>query len=470
MATLFPGSLDTAASLYDTVNNAESTLSGSHTAGGTTIDLTSAALFPSTGGVIYVGNERTTYTGKSSNQLTGMAVLSNNYSAGTVVAMYVDAEHHNALRGAVVAVEARVGVTGDTTAGTLTKRIADLEAGSASVEAQIHAAAAKAVPADADEFGLADSAGAWALKKTTWAQVKATLKTYFDTLYQTLDATLTALAGVTTGADKLPYFDGTDTATTTTLTAAARTVLDDATVGDMVNTLGGATATGTGGLARAASPSFTTPKIVGGSFAYTLTGGSLAADRVLNLPVVTATDTLATLGLAQTWTAAQTFRAAAAVRSEAAATQDAMVLAGRAGGTGSYAVTLTPTTLTANRTATFPDADMSVGYINVPQNSQSTAYTAVLADAGKHLLHPSADTTARTFTIPANSSVAYLIGTALTFVNQASAGVMTIAITTDTMRLAGAGTTGSRTLAANGIATALKLTSTEWIISGTGLT
>lgn len=107
---------------------------------------------------------------------------------------------------------------------------------------------------------------------------------------------------------------------------------------------------------------------------------------------------------------------------------------------------------------------------SIPQNSQSTAYTAVLADAGKHLLHPSADTTARTFTIPANSSVAFPVGTALTFVNQASAGVVTIAITTDTMRLAGAGTTGSRTLAANGIATALKITSTEWIISGTGLT
>lgn len=228
--------------------------------------------------------------------------------------------------------------------------------------------------------------------------------------------------------------------------------------------------TGTGSLVFGTSPTLTTPKVVGGSYVYTLTGGSLAADRVLNLPVLTATDTLVTLGLAQTWTAAQTFRAASAVRSEAASTQDAMVLAGRAGGTGSYAVTLTPTTLTASRIATFPDADFSVGYLNVPQNSQSTAYTAVLADAGKHLLHPSADTTARTFTIPANSSVAYPIGTALTFVNQASAGVMTIAITTDTMRLAGAGTTGSRTLAANGIATALKLTSTEWIISGTGLT
>ena len=167
-------------------------------------------------------------------------------------------------------------------------------------------------------------------------------------------------------------------------------------------------------------------------------------------------------------TGANTFTGAQLI--QAAATQDAVEIAGRAGGTSSYKVTLTPTTLTASRTATLPDETFDVGFRNIPQNSQSTAYTAVLADSGKHLLHPSADTTARTFTIPANSSVAYPIGTAITFVNQASAGVMTIAITTDTMRLAGAGTTGSRTLAANGIATALKLTSTEWIISGTGLT
>jgi hypothetical protein len=141
--------------------------------------------------------------------------------------------------------------------------------------------------------------------------------------------------------------------------------------------------------------------------------------------------------------------------------------------------TLTSPTLTTpalgtpasgNLSSCTADGTNAVGFLHVPQNSQSVAYTAVLADAGKHLLHPSADTTARTFTIPANSSVAYPIGTSLTFVNQASAGVMTIAITTDTMRLAGAGTTGSRTLAANGIATALKLTSTEWIINGTGLT
>ena len=116
------------------------------------------------------------------------------------------------------------------------------------------------------------------------------------------------------------------------------------------------------------------------------------------------------------------------------------------------------------------DGTNAVGFRTIPQNSQSAAYELVLADSGKHILHPSADTTARTFTIPANASVAFPIGTAVTFVNQNAAGVVTIAITSDTMRLAGAGTTGSRTLAANGVATAIKLTATEWIISGVGLT
>ena len=125
---------------------------------------------------------------------------------------------------------------------------------------------------------------------------------------------------------------------------------------------------------------------------------------------------------------------------------------------------------TDGTTMTFPSTTASVGYINIPQNSKSVAYTTVLADQGKHILHPSADTTPRTFTIDSNANVAYPIGTAITFINQNSAGVVTISITSDTMRLAGAGTTGSRTLAANGVATAIKITTTEWIISGTGLT
>lgn len=112
--------------------------------------------------------------------------------------------------------------------------------------------------------------------------------------------------------------------------------------------------------------------------------------------------------------------------------------------------------------------DLTVAGTSIPQNSQSTAYTTVLADANKHILHPTADNNARTFTIDSNANVAYAIGTAITFVNQIN--TVTIAITSDTMTLAGIGSTGSRTLAANGIATALKITSTAWIISGTGIT
>jgi hypothetical protein len=108
--------------------------------------------------------------------------------------------------------------------------------------------------------------------------------------------------------------------------------------------------------------------------------------------------------------------------------------------------------------------------VGIPQNLQSANYTTVADDAQKHLLHPSADTTARTFTIAANASVAYPIGTVITFINQNTAGVLTIAVISDIMRLAGAGTTGNRTLAANGVATALKIATAEWIISGTGLT
>lgn len=105
-----------------------------------------------------------------------------------------------------------------------------------------------------------------------------------------------------------------------------------------------------------------------------------------------------------------------------------------------------------------------------PINSQSAAYTFVLGDRGKVILHPSADTTARTFTIPANASVAYPVGTVITIVNQNGAGTITLAITSDTMRLAGVGSTGSRSIAANGIASLIKLAATEWIVGGPGVT
>lgn len=115
------------------------------------------------------------------------------------------------------------------------------------------------------------------------------------------------------------------------------------------------------------------------------------------------------------------------------------------------------------------DGTDSVGFRNAPVNSQSAAYTTVLTDSGKVIFHPSTDANARTFTIDSNANVAYSLGTVLTFINMTSQ-VVTIAINSDTMYLAGTGTTGSRSLAQYGMATAVKMTSTTWIISGSGLT
>jgi len=60
------------------------------------------------------------------------------------------------------------------------------------VGAAIHGATAKTTPADADTVPLIDSAASNVLKKVTWANIKATLKTYFDTLYQAAGSYLTS--------------------------------------------------------------------------------------------------------------------------------------------------------------------------------------------------------------------------------------------------------------------------------------
>jgi hypothetical protein len=103
-------------------------------------------------------------------------------------------------------------------------------------------------------------------------------------------------------------------------------------------------------------------------------------------------------------------------------------------------------------------------------NSQSADYTFALTDQGGRVYHPVSDTSARTWTIPANASVAFPTDTVIALVNDVGAGAITIAITSDTLIWSPTGGTGSRTLAAAGVATLQKVTSTRWFITGTGLT
>jgi hypothetical protein len=116
--------------------------------------------------------------------------------------------------------------------------------------------------------------------------------------------------------------------------------------GNIDTTAGGSIITGAGALTGPAG---------GGTIALTsdITGGTLAGS--FTTLAASGTATLAAVN------------ATGNITSIAAATQDAIRLAGRAGGTSGYILTLSPTTLTASRTATFPDASITVARTDAAQ-------------------------------------------------------------------------------------------------------
>ena len=86
---------------------------------------------------------------------------------------------------------------------------------------------------------------------------------------QEADATLTALAGVSVGADQLIYATGSDAFATTSLTAAGRALLDDSDVATMRGTLGLGTAATSASSAFLASAS---PSVSSGTLTLTSSG------------------------------------------------------------------------------------------------------------------------------------------------------------------------------------------------------
>ena len=100
------------------------------------------------------------------------------------------------------------------------------------VAPQINGATAETSIADADEVGFVDASASNVLKKITWANVVATLKTYFDGLYRAVTGNVTLAAGA------VVVFEGTtDDAYETTLAVADPTADRTVTLPDETGTV-----------------------------------------------------------------------------------------------------------------------------------------------------------------------------------------------------------------------------------------
>jgi hypothetical protein len=112
-------------------------------------------------------------------------------------------------------------------------------------------------------------------------------------------------------------------------------------------------------------------------------------------------------------------------------------------------------------------ASNSAGYLGVPVNNQTASYALVLADAGKLVRMNSGS--ASTLTLPANSSVAYPVDTAIA-VRNIGAGTCTVTRASGvTLRLAGSTTSQDAAMSQWGLAVMVKEDADTWVIQGTGL-
>lgn len=129
--------------------------------------------------------------------------------------------------------------------------------------------------------------------------------------------------------------------------------------------------------------------------------------------------------------------------------------------------TLTTPTIngaTINAASTVSDsgtiAVSSIGFRGIPQLTKTASYTLALTDSGKHV-----SITTGGIIIPANASIAFPIGASIGIFNN-SGSTQSITITSDTLRLGGTSSTGTRTVAAYGWATLVKVDATTWVALG----
>ena len=115
--------------------------------------------------------------------------------------------------------------------------------------------------------------------------------------------------------------------------------------------------------------------------------------------------------------------------------------------------------ITISTTSTISDAAGNLR--DVPQNAQTGAYVLVAGDAGKHI-------SITTGGVTVNASV-FSVGDAVSIYNNSGSNQTVTQGTSVTLRLAGDGTAGNKTLAGYGLCTVLCVASNEFVIAGTGL-
>lgn len=171
---------------------------------------------------------------------------------------------------------------------------------------------------------------------------------------------------------------------------------------------------------------FQAPATVAANVTWTLPAADGTSGQVLStngtgtLSWATAATGNVTLSGNNAMTGANTFTNSTGQIFRRAATQDGVLLRGRAGGTTSLTVEIVPTTLTASRTVTLPDSNTSIPIATqtLTFSGPTAARTVTLPDANTTVptitqpLTFSGPTAARTYTLPdANSTLVSLDAT-----------------------------------------------------------
>ena len=188
----------------------------------------------------------------------------------------------------------------------------------------------------------------------------------------------------------------------------------------------------------------------GGTTGLTLTGGPITASGTLTLG--------GTLAVANGGTGVTSSTGTGSVVLSASPTLTGTATFANISTTNVSATLVSSTNVNASSTV-----HDSLGNVRtIVQNSQTTGYTLVATDSGKHV-----SITTGGVTIPAS---VFSAGQAVTIYNDSSSSQTLTQASGVTMYLAGTATTGNRTLAQRGLATVLCTGTNAFVIAGGGLT